>query len=190
VKRSISLVATLLPAHFLLALSASADSTVAYPEHVDHPELYVLPAPEKKNIDIMVNLKPHVTATDIKPLSDWLVNGGFRIVDGDEKSGYLHLSGSVGNAEDVFQTQIMMTRQGTYGNLSDPRIPTSFANVVRSISGLSEIFLAPYVPIRPAKPLPTSEPNSQNVSRRADLCSGFSRNLSIRTLDNTAQILE
>src|SRR5277367_2871196 len=58
---SISLVATLLLAHFLLALSASADSTVAYPEHVDHPELYVLPAPEKKNIDLMVNLKPHVT---------------------------------------------------------------------------------------------------------------------------------
>jgi hypothetical protein len=77
---------------------------------VDHPELYVLPAPAKKNIDIMVNLKAHVTADDVQPLSDWLVNGGFRIVDGSEKSGYLHLSGSVGNAEDAFQTQIMMTQ--------------------------------------------------------------------------------
>jgi hypothetical protein len=151
---------TALLTHLLLAGAAFAESTVTVREHVDHPELYVLPAPAKKNIDIMVNLKPHVTAEDVQPLSDWLRDGGFRIIDGDEKSGYLHISGSVEDAEDAFQTRIMTTQEGTYGNLSDPKIPARFANVVRSISGLSEIFLAPYRPARRAAPTPTPPPGS------------------------------
>jgi subtilase family serine protease len=159
--RSISLVAALLLSHLLFGGIAFAESTVTYPEHVDHPELYVLPAPAKKSIDIVVNLMPNVTAGDVQPLSDWLTDGGFRIIDGE--SGYLHIAGSVEDAEDAFQTQIMMTREGSYGNLSDPKIPARFANVVRSISGLSEIFLG-HGSARRASPMPTFQPHSQNYS--------------------------
>ncbi|MGC1401002.1 kelch repeat-containing protein [Candidatus Binatus sp.] len=161
--RSASLVAALLLMHLIFAGIAFAESTVSYPEHVDHPELYVLPAPAKKNIEILIYLKRPVTDDDIQPFSDWLTDGGFQIIDADTKAGYLHISGSVEDAADAFQTQIMMTREGSYGNLSDPKIPARFASVVRAISGLTEVILAPYVPIRPAQPVPT-QPHSRNTS--------------------------
>lgn len=161
--RTISAVATLLLTLLLLAASALAESTVTLPEHhVDHPELYPLPAPAKKNIDLIVMLKTPVTADDVQSLSDWLTEQGFRI--GDTGNGWITMSGSIEDAEGAFQTKIMMTREGTYGNLSDPKIPARFANVVQSISGLTEIFLAPYKPARRTIPVPTPQPHSRNSS--------------------------
>jgi hypothetical protein len=165
--RAISAVTAVLLAHLFFAAIAVAESTVTYQEHVDHPELYPLPAPAKKNIDIMVTLRPHVTSDNVRPLSDWLTGAGFRIVDGDEKSGYLHISGSVEDAEDTFQTEIRMTQWGTYGNLSDPKIPARLANVVQSISGLTEATLGHQGPIH-ARRMPTPQPHSR-ISPSSDL---------------------
>jgi hypothetical protein len=160
--RSISLFAALLLIPLLLGGIAFADATVTYPEHVDHPELYVLRAPAKKNIEIVISLKTPVTAEDVQEWSDWLQEQGFRI--GDTGNGWMDAYGSIEDAETAFQTQIMMTQEGSYGNLSDPNIPARFANVVQSISGLTEVFLAPYEPVRPAKPKPMSQPTSRNSS--------------------------
>jgi Pro-kumamolisin, activation domain len=160
--RSISLFAALLLILLLFGGIAFADSTVTYPEHVDHPELYPLPAPAKKNIEIVISLKTPVTAEDVQEWSDWLQEQGFRI--GDTGNGWMDAYVNIEDAETAFQTQIMMTREGSYGNLSDPNIPARFANVVQSISGLTEGFLGTYGPARRAQPKPMSQPSSRNSS--------------------------
>jgi hypothetical protein len=163
--RAISAVTAVLLAHLLFAPIALADPSIALPGHIDRPELYVLPAPARKNIEIVVSFRTPVSDDDLQSWSDWLRDQGFRI--GDTGNGWMDVYVNIEDAESAFQTKIMMTREGTYANSTDAKIPARFANVVQSISGLSEVFLGHEGPIR-ARPMPTPQPHSR-VSPSSDL---------------------
>jgi hypothetical protein len=154
--RAISAVTAVLLAHLLFAPIALADSSIALPGHIDRPELYVLRAPARKNIEIVVFFKTPVTEDNLESWSDWLRDQGFRI--GDTANGSMAAYVNIEDAESAFQTKIMMTREGTYANSTDAKIPARFASVVQAISGLSEVKVGHEI-ARRAKPMPASHPH-------------------------------
>ena len=78
------------------------------------------------------------TRHDADTVAQWLTSQGFQVTATSLDERYVRFSGSVGNAERAFATDIMAFGHGTsYSNTTDPMIPAQLADVIVGIHGLS-----------------------------------------------------
>jgi len=84
---------------------------------------------------------------DFNEVSQWLTAEGFQVKGGAASEGVIKFSGSVRTISRAFNTRIVkFSPDGSkFGNVADPEIPTEFANVIGSITGLNN--LARIVPL-------------------------------------------
>ncbi|MGO9607539.1 MAG: protease pro-enzyme activation domain-containing protein [Candidatus Binataceae bacterium] len=93
---------------------------------------------------------------DFNQVSQWLTAQGFQVTGGAASEGVIKFSGSAQMIGRVFNTRIVkFSPDGSkFGNVDDPEIPTAFADLIGSITGLNN--LARIVPLhRAPMALPT-----------------------------------
>jgi len=84
-----------------------------------------------------------VSDTDIQTISTWLISQGFKINKVNKARTIIDFSGTVGQLQSGFHTQIhsySVNGEQHLANASDPRIPTALAPVVAGISRLNDFF--------------------------------------------------
>jgi pseudomonalisin len=90
---------------------------------------------------------------DIEAVAQWLRSRGFTVES--TSGGVIDFSGTVAQAENTFSVHIMRFGDGsTYANIDDPTIPSQFAGLIASISGLDNLMRA--VPLAHPRAMPQS----------------------------------
>src|SRR5215831_1152778 len=82
-----------------------------------------------------------VTQQEFNRVSGWLTKEGFQVTGGSPAECYIKFSGSVLSIGHAFDTRISkFSADGAkYGNLSDPRLPLEYAELVGSVTGLNNL---------------------------------------------------
>ena len=80
-----------------------------------------------------------ITQADFDKISRWLTNEGFQVTGGSAAQGYIKFNGSVLTIARAFNTRItkFSTDGARFGNLSEPQIPSEYAGLIATITGLS-----------------------------------------------------
>ncbi|MGO9087239.1 MAG: Ig-like domain repeat protein [Terriglobales bacterium] len=78
--------------------------------------------------------------SDIQQVSDWLSGMGFQVAGASKGKTLIEFSGTVGQVNKAFHTQIRkyaVKGEVHYANATDPQIPEALAGVVRGVSSLN-----------------------------------------------------
>ncbi|HEV3111376.1 MAG TPA: protease pro-enzyme activation domain-containing protein [Candidatus Binataceae bacterium] len=81
------------------------------------------------------------TQAQTEAVAQWLRSAGFRIKSVNRIGRTIDAAGSVAQAEATFQTSIVMSG-ASFGNTSDPGIPTRFDGLIAAIQGLDNMHAA------------------------------------------------
>ncbi len=96
---------------------------------------------------------------DLDAVAQWLGTQGFKVTDSNLAYRYVRFSGSVGDAERAFGTNVMLFGgAGAYANVIDPVIPARFRGVITSVSGLDNFLHSMAFVNSAAKSAPTAAP--------------------------------
>ena len=79
--------------------------------------------------------------SDIQQVSDWLRGMGFQVAGTSKGKTLIEFSGTVGQVNKAFHTQIRkysVNGEEHYANATDPQIPAAFAGIVREVSSLND----------------------------------------------------
>ncbi|MGB6404520.1 MAG: protease pro-enzyme activation domain-containing protein, partial [Candidatus Sulfotelmatobacter sp.] len=78
--------------------------------------------------------------SDIQQVSGWLSGMGFQLAGASKGKTLIEFSGTVGQVNKAFHTQIRkyaINGEMHYANATDPRIPEALAGIVRGVSSLN-----------------------------------------------------
>jgi subtilase family serine protease len=89
-----------------------------------------------------------VTQPEFNQVSDWLRSEGFQVTGGSPRDGFIKFSGSTSTISRAFGTSVLkFSPDGSrFGILSEPRVPSQFANLVGNITGLDNLHAAKAMP--------------------------------------------
>jgi subtilase family serine protease len=89
-----------------------------------------------------------VTQPEFNQVSDWLGSEGFQVTGGSPGDGFIKFSGSTSTISSAFGTSVLkFSPDGSrFGILSEPRIPSQYANLVGNITGLDNLHAAKAMP--------------------------------------------
>ncbi len=79
--------------------------------------------------------------SDIQQLSNWLSRAGFQVMGVSKSKALIEFSGTVGQVNNAFNTQIhkyAVNGEVHYANATDPQIPEALAGIVRGVSSLND----------------------------------------------------
>jgi subtilase family serine protease len=79
--------------------------------------------------------------SDIQQVSGWLSGRGFQVAGTSQGKTLIEFSGTVGQVNQAFHTQIRkyaVNGEEHYANATDPQIPAAFAGIVRGVSSLND----------------------------------------------------
>jgi hypothetical protein len=79
--------------------------------------------------------------SDIQQVSNWLSGMGFQVAGASKGKTLIEFSGTVGQVNKAFHTQIRkyaVNGEVHYANASDPQIPEALAGIVRGVSSLND----------------------------------------------------
>ena len=99
-----------------------------------------------------------ITETDMARTREWLGSHGFQVVEEPAGRSYIAFSGTAGQVQEAFATEIRRYRvngEMHVANASDPKLPTAMAAIVLGVRGLDDFRPRPKG-IRNAKPRFTS----------------------------------
>ncbi len=97
-------------------------------------------------------------AADLAKVSAWLASQGFTVTEVARGGTFMRFTGTVGQAEAAFHTQLhqlSVDGETHIANVSDPSLPAAMAAVTSSIGGLHDFQLKPRVKRVPAAVTPT-----------------------------------
>ncbi len=96
-----------------------------------------------------------VSDADIQTVSGWLVSQGFKINKVNKAKTIIEFSGTVGQLQSAFRTQIhafLVNGEQHMANISNPQIPTALTPVVAGLSSMNNFFpKPPHTKAQPAK---------------------------------------
>ena len=87
-----------------------------------------------------------VSDADIQTVSTWLASQGFKVNKVNKAHTIIEFSGSIGQVQTAFHTQIhnfTVNGEQHLANVSDPQIPAALAPVVAGLSSLNNFFPKP-----------------------------------------------
>jgi subtilase family serine protease len=93
-----------------------------------------------------------VSSSDMDKVKGWLQSKGLTITSVAPSMNYVTVSGSIGQVESAFKTQIhSFTENGEQhiSNVSDPQLPAAIANMVVGVRGLNDFKLRSHAAVRP-----------------------------------------
>ncbi|MBS1821152.1 MAG: Ig-like domain repeat protein [Acidobacteria bacterium] len=93
-----------------------------------------------------------ISTADMDKVKGWLQGKGLTITSVSPSMNYVTVSGSVGQAESAFKTQIhAFSENGEkhIANVSDPELPAAIAKIVAGVRGLNDFKLRGHAVVRP-----------------------------------------
>ena len=93
-----------------------------------------------------------ISSSDMEMVKGWLQGKGLTITSVSPSMNYVTVSGSIGQVESAFKTQIhAFSENGErhIANVSDPELPAAFANIVAGVRGLNDFKLRGHATVRP-----------------------------------------
>ncbi len=87
-----------------------------------------------------------VSDADIQTVSTWLASQGFKVTKVNKAHTIIEFSGSIGQVQTAFHTQIhnfAVNGEEHLANVSDPQIPTALTPVVAGLSSMNNFFPKP-----------------------------------------------
>jgi subtilase family serine protease len=94
-----------------------------------------------------------LTGNDLAKVVSWLEEQGFTVGETARGHNWVAFSGTAGQVESAFQTQIhryVVNGEARYANSAEPSVPTALAGVVMGIRGLDNFRPKPKVRVRSA----------------------------------------
>ena len=88
---------------------------------------------------------------DLAQVSQWLTAQGFTITSVGRGGEFIQFSGTVGQANQAFHTQLHSVQLGTemhLANYTAPMLPQAIANVTAAVTGLTDFKMKPHVKTR------------------------------------------
>ncbi|MGH7931905.1 MAG: protease pro-enzyme activation domain-containing protein [Candidatus Binataceae bacterium] len=81
------------------------------------------------------------TQSQFDAVEQWLVSQGFTIISKGygTNSDYIAFKGTIKQAENAFNVEIVAPEYDLYANKQDPMIPAQFAGVISYVTGLNDI---------------------------------------------------
>jgi len=89
--------------------------------------------------------------SDLAQVSQWLTAQGFTVTSVGRGSEFIEFSGTVGQANQAFHTQLHSVQLGTETHLANytaPILPKAIANVTAAVTGLTDFKMKPHVKTR------------------------------------------
>ncbi|MBS1799478.1 MAG: Ig-like domain repeat protein [Acidobacteria bacterium] len=93
-----------------------------------------------------------ISSSDMEKVKGWLQGKGLAITSVSPSMNYVTVSGSIGQVESAFKTQIhAFSENGErhIANVSDPELPAAIANIVAGVRGLNDFKLRGHAAVRP-----------------------------------------
>ncbi|MGD0773663.1 MAG: protease pro-enzyme activation domain-containing protein [Candidatus Solibacter sp.] len=118
-----------------------------------------------------------LSSNDFAAVLAWLQSQGFTLDYVARARNSVGFSGTAGQVENAFHTEIhryTAGRETHYANATDPSIPADLAPVVQVIRGLDDFRIKPMA--RPVKPVPLVSGNGTHVLGPADLATIYNVN--------------
>ena len=83
------------------------------------------------------------TEDEMRVVSKWLMSSGFTVISSDIEARSIRFNGTVADVERGFNTKILRFGDGSsYGNATDPQIPTQILDLIGAIEGLDNMHRA------------------------------------------------
>src|ERR1039457_2912131 len=113
-----------------------------------------------------------LSSSDIAKVTAWLAGEGFTVTGVANGGTFVTFDGTVAQAEAAFGTSIhnlSLNGEAHFANITNPRVPSAFANVVGAVTGLHDFRPKPRVHTSVASPRFTSSISNQHFLAPGDI---------------------
>src|ERR1017187_3494352 len=113
-----------------------------------------------------------LSSSDIAKVTAWLTGEGFTVTGVANGGTFVTFDGTVAQAEAAFGTSIhnlSVNGEAHFANITNPRVPSAFANVVGAVTGLHDFRPKPRVHTSVASPRFTSSISNQHFLAPGDI---------------------
>jgi subtilase family serine protease len=94
-----------------------------------------------------------ISSSDMDKVKAWVQSKGLTVTSVAPSMNYLTISGTIGQVETAFRTQIhsfLENGEGHISNVSDPQLPAAISSMVVGVRGLNDFKLRSHAAVRPA----------------------------------------